>query len=491
MPKEEVFHVHPLGWENDPEEERFKVSVLDYLAPCTYNNYALFFRLEDAEKPKAVEVLKNGLERTLSQVRQYCGTIEKDPRGGHSFTKKKDSTVRFFVQYLDAPEDADKYPSFDDIHKAQFGAPVLGDLGLWSVYPMTYGEKPACNPNRSPVVSAFKANLIRGGMVFIIHHHHYTNDVMGWAGFVHQLAENCNNFFHGKSELSTANWSPACLDRSSVDKPEPPEDKKVDGPPPPQRHPDHIEAHSLLFHLPKSKAKELKKLASPTDGTWISTYDAFCAYIWRSLTRVRAPVFNPDLSAPLFWCEAIDMRRRFHNPKVPARNQGNIMFAALSPTSGIPQPTAGQILSEWPLSKLAGYVRAMTNSVTQEALSQTLEMVATVRDKSSLNIRIDGQPPLSILMTDHRDANIVSADFGFKKPFCYRHLMDVVTEGVIIVYPSRDPSPESEEGPEFSIAFESRLKQLLIDDPEFNSYFEYRGVDALNTGKASQEEAKA
>ncbi|KAK6700742.1 hypothetical protein SNK04_010679 [Fusarium graminearum] len=180
MPKQHVYHLHPLGWENDPEEERFKVTTLDYLTVCSYNNYALFFKLEDSEKERAAEILKAGLERTLAQARHYCGTIEKDPGGGHSFTKKRNSTVRFFVQWLDAPEDADKYPSFEDLEKTNFSAVTLGDLEQWSVPPMTYGEKPEAHPDNSPVVSAFKANFIRGGLVFNIHHHHYTNDVMGW-----------------------------------------------------------------------------------------------------------------------------------------------------------------------------------------------------------------------------------------------------------------------------------------------------------------------
>lgn len=50
MPNVEEFQLHPLGWENDPEEERFKISTLDYLSAMTYNNYTLFFKLDDAEK---------------------------------------------------------------------------------------------------------------------------------------------------------------------------------------------------------------------------------------------------------------------------------------------------------------------------------------------------------------------------------------------------------------------------------------------------------
>jgi hypothetical protein len=475
MLKEKVYHLRPLGWENDPEEERFRVTTLDYLTACTYNNYALFFKLDDAEKENVIGVLKAGLERTLAQARHYCGTIEKDSDGGHSFTKRKDSTVDFIVQWFDAPEDADKYPSFDELENTNFSAVTLGNLEEWSVPPMTYGEKPEAHPDNSPVVAAFKANFVRGGLVFNMHHHHYANDVMGWAGVTHQLAENC---YAAVNNTEFPSWDPLNLDVSRLIKQEPPEDRKINGPIPKERHPAHQVGVSLLFHLPKSKAAELKTRAMPTDGTWVSTYDAFSAFIWRNLTRIRAPVFNPDPASKLFWCEAIDMRRRMHSPKVPPRVQHNVMFAAASLTAPVEQPTVAEVISDWTFPQLASYIRRLTDSVTQENLDETLEMVATVRDKTSLNIRIDAQPPLSILQTDHRDANITVADFGFAKPVTYRHLLDRITEGVIIIYPPRDTSPESDEGCEFAIFYEKRLAQDLIDDIEWSQYFKYRGVDA-------------
>ncbi|KAJ6034670.1 hypothetical protein N7460_008845 [Penicillium canescens] len=412
MAKQDVYHIHPSGWEGDPEEEQFKVSTLDYLTVCTYNNYALFFRLEDVEKSRVVEVLIAGLERTLSQARHLCGVIEKDPVGGHSFVKKKDSTVRLFVQWLDSPDVSEDYPSLDEIHDGNYRTSLLGDIQRWSVPPMTYGEKPEAHPDNNPVVASYKANFIRGGLVFIMHSHHYSNDVMGWAGFTHQLAENCYAIIN---ETPFPAWDRTCMDLSRLIKPEVSEEEKVDGPPAPARHPGHIPAETLLFHLPKSKSAELKMLASPTDGSWVSTYDAFSAFIWRTMSRLRAPVFQPDLSAPLFWVEAVDMRRRFHSPKVA----------------------------------------------------------------SPLNMQIDAYPSMSILQTDHRDADITSADFGFGTPTTYRHLLDCMTQGVLIIYPPRDKAPESDEGPEFSITYEKSLKQALIDDVEWNRYFEYRGVDAV------------
>ncbi|KAL2170477.1 hypothetical protein VTG60DRAFT_4857 [Thermothelomyces hinnuleus] len=360
------------------------------------------------------------------------------------------------------------------MERTNYSAVTLGDLETWSVPPMTYGEKAEAHPDNRPVVSAFKANFVRGGLVFNMHHHHYANDVMGWSGFTHQLAENCRAALGGDG-LPT--WDPACLDLSRLIKEEVPEEAKVDGPPQPERHPAHKVAQSLLFHLPKSKAAELKRLAAPTDGTWISTYDAFSAFIWRTLTRLRAPVFRPEPVSHLFWAEAVDMRRRMHTPPVHPRIQHNVMFAALSSTAPVPPPTVDEVLHA-PLSRLASYVRRLTDSVTQEDLDRTLDGVALVRDKTSLNIRIDSHPPMSILQTDHRDADIVSADFGFARPLTYRHLLDRITEGIIIIYPTRDNDPASDEGPEFSIAYEKHLAHDLINDAEFARFFEYRGVDA-------------
>ncbi|KAK7427751.1 hypothetical protein QQZ08_005689 [Neonectria magnoliae] len=83
---------------------------------------------------------------------------------------------------------------------------------------MTYGEKPEASPDNSPVTAAFKANFIRGGLVFNMHHHHFSNDVMGWAGLTHQLAENCYAIIN-QSEFPI--WDPHCLDVSRLIKQSP------------------------------------------------------------------------------------------------------------------------------------------------------------------------------------------------------------------------------------------------------------------------------
>ncbi|KAL4999860.1 hypothetical protein BDV10DRAFT_200515 [Aspergillus recurvatus] len=482
MPKQEVFEVHPVGWESDPSDEYFKLSTLDYCVAQVYTNYALFFRLSDVDRSEIISVLRRGLEITLSQCRQLCGVLEEHPDGGLCFHKKRQDTVEFHVQWLDGPEDKDTYPSFDDLEKRHFVSQALGNIGTWTVSPMTYGEKPQAQPASNPKASAFKATFIRGGLVFVMHHHHYCNDVMGWAGELHQLANNCAAIWKSPNAPELPPWDGSCLDLSRVTKPDPPEDQRVDGPVSPLRHPDHTVGQWLLFHLPKSKAAELKHIASPgeDDSYWISSYDAYMAYIWRVLSKHRAKLFNSDPKQNLLWGEAVDMRRRLFNPPVPQRMQGNVVCVALSSQNPTPQPTVEEVISTAPLSKLAWYIRQLTNSIAEESLDTALSAIAPVRDKTALFLRTDSFPPMSNITTDWRDTRPCDADFGFGKPYAFRFPFDTVTAGLTVVYPVRtNNAPAGEdEGNEFCIGFEKELARALIEDPEWNKYFEFRGVDA-------------
>jgi hypothetical protein len=370
--RKEVIHVHPTGWESDPEDEYFKLSTLDYCVAQVFVNYALFFKLSDDDKPKTIPVLKRGLEITLSQCRQLCGILEPHPDGGLAFHKKRESTVEFHVQWLDRPDDEGKYPSFEDLEKRHFVSQALGDINTWCVTPMTYGEKPEAMPTSRPKAAAFKATFIRGGLVFMMHHHHYANDVMGWAGTLHQLAENCAAIWKSPDNPALPPWEAACLDLSRVTVPDPPEHERVDGPAPPPRHPDHKVGQWLLFHLPKDKAAALKQLATPEDEShWISTYDVSMALIWRVLTKHRAKLFNADPAQPLLWGEAVDLRRRFHDPGVPERAQGNMVGVALSihMHDAVPPLTVGEVISEAPLSRLAWYYHPHPPTLLRPPLS--------------------------------------------------------------------------------------------------------------------------
>ncbi|KAK4042299.1 hypothetical protein C8A01DRAFT_33648 [Parachaetomium inaequale] len=494
MPKQEVYHIHPLGWEHDPEEERYRLSAIDYIATCTFNNYGLFFRLDDADKNKAVEALRHGLARTLSQTRHLCCTIEQDPNGDHSFVRRKADTVELHVQWLDAPEDADKYPSLEDLQDSHFTTRALGDLDLWRIPHMKYGQYNAdARPGALKAVMALKASFIRGGMLLNIQMHHYSNDLAGWANFTHQLADNCHAFLTGTAYPP---WDPDCLDVSRFTKPPVPENQKIDLPGPlfydpavPLPLPGG--SQNLLFHLPKSKAAQLKALAQAGTpiGSRISTYDAFVALLWQILTRLRQPHYPslPQDAVP-FWAGMLDMRKRLQTPDhpIPQRMQRNLIAAAVSHT---PPPTArgSRGGGGWSLPRLAAHMRAMTEGTgTQAALDEMLELIRVVRDKVAAAPNLHRLAALAHIVTDHRPAGTVTgaffsgaeegADFGFGKVVAYRQLWGRANVGMVVIYAPRVEGGE-DEGYEVTIGYEKVLAKELLEDEEWGRWFEYRGLD--------------
>lgn len=494
MPKQETLHLRPTEWENDPEEERIKLSTIDPTPNCSYTHYVVFFRLDDNAKQQAADVLKLGLERTLSQARYLCGKIEKDPEGegeggGLSFVKRRDTTVRLVLKHLDAPEDADKYPSLDDIERAHFACQALGpDLALWSIPEMLWGEgNPAADvDNNSPTTTAYQLNFARGGLVFSMHSHHYASDMMGWSNFTRQLADNCYAVAHNKEFPP---WDPACIDASRFTK-HVPKEGLVDGPPAPQRHPGHPTAQqACLFHLPASKAARLKQLATPREpsdrpGEWISTYDATCAYLWRQLTKVRAPLHLGSVADPAtshgFFGEAVNMRPRLQHPPVPARMMRNVLCGAFGDRAPVtPRPTYADIISDQvPLAELALYVRRLTNSCSEAHMGTLVEAIAPIRDKRALSLCLEALPPMSVWVTDHRMADVGGLDFGFGTPITYRHLWGAdVSPGLVLIYAPIRSSPNPDEGCTLTITLETELVPKLLADPEWNEYFEYRDTD--------------
>lgn len=94
---------------------------------------------------------------------------------------------------------------------------------------------------------------------------------------------------------------------------------------------------------------------------------------------------------------------------------------------------------------------------------------------------------MSNFTTEWRDTRCCEADFGFARPHALRFPFDTVTAGLAVVYPVRTTgAPAGEdEGSEFSIGFEKELTEGLIADPEWNKYFEFRGVDAEEAASTS------
>ncbi|QBZ66665.1 hypothetical protein PoMZ_13648 [Pyricularia oryzae] len=464
----ETIYLQPLGRESTLIEKPFKLSTIDTIPNCAYTNYAIFFRLRDEEKSRAVELLKSGLMHTLAQAQHLCGTIEKDEQGRYSFVQKRESKVQVVIHNMDPNTGI---PTLDDIEKGHFGGETLKDINLWSIPTMTWGEGPEANPDSSPAVSAYQINRCTGGLVLVVQVHYYALDAIGFKNYIMQLAANCAAL---ANSTPFPPFDPANLDASRLTI-EVPADELIDGPPVPQRNQNHRKQQAVLLHLPKSKAAELKRLATPQGGDWVSTYDASCAYLWRVLSKVRVALYEPSRDTVLWWGEAINLRPRLHGPLLPQGLMRNALGCAISNTSPVTPLTVAEVVDEAPLSKLASYIRALTNGCDNEHINKLLAKVAPVRDKSTLSLRLDSCPPMSMFVTDHRPADVSSFDFGFGKPITYRHLFGgFSTEGAVIMYPpvrSTDP----DEGCVFSVTMEKELVGKMIEMREFCDFFEYRG----------------
>lgn len=345
---------------------------------------------------------------------------------------------------------------------------------------MTCGRKPEAHPDNRPAISSFKVTFIPGGLILIIHGHHYSNGITGFNSLVKQLAGNCSAIAHGTEFPS---FDKRCLDRNvfSILEYDPPSHSKrtqIDAPPLINTKMHHRNLQSLVFNLRKSRAAELKKAASSSDGSWISTYDAVCAMIWRVLSRIREPLYKPGLDFKPLWATGVSIHKLFTNPPLPAGFQGNSQVDIKSNTSIIPELTLAEIISDAPLSKIANYTRQLADSVTADLVAAILQEHAHVRNKPELSINLGSFPPMSILVSDWRVANLCEFDFGFGDLSGWRHLFGGVPPCQILVYaPHKGPAGD-DEGIELQITFETELAPQLINDFEWSKYFEFRGVDA-------------
>ncbi|KAH7396372.1 acyltransferase [Pyrenochaeta sp. MPI-SDFR-AT-0127] len=465
MRRKQTFQLHPPALETS-EEEWFRLSILDMVVPPNYNTYAIIFKQNSSSEEAIIETFKRGLEATLQQCRHLVGKIQKNKHGDYSVVRSADSTVEFVVQWLNTP--SDDYPSYDDLERSDFTLASLRDHTILGVE----GIPDSCHPDDSPIVVGFQLNLIRNGFIFTAHIHHFALDMTGTTSLIHQIAENCSSVVNLTPK---PRWDESFMDRSRFIAPDIAVEDQIDPPPRPERHPDWLSCSWLLFHLPPGKSKDLKQLATPLDGTWISTYDAVIALLWRVIMRTRAKVYKPDILSPAIFGEPINMRNRC-TPKVSARYQGNVLAAGLSMHQENPL-TLADVISRASLSQIAVFVRAITHSVGQHTLDETMGKVAPIRDKSNLDMPLDSLPPMSFTTTDWRNSKLCDNDFGIGQPVAYRCLYNTVVENMIILYPPHKGYNGKSGGIEVMLPIETHAIGMLMDDPDIKKFFEFRSIE--------------
>lgn len=142
------------------------------------------------------------------------------------------------------------------------------------------------------------------------------------------------------------------------------------------------------------------------------------------------------------------------------------------------QLTIGEVISEAPLSRLAGHIRQMTNSITPEVVQQKIDRIHPLKDKALTHFQLTSLPPLSLMVTDWRGTDFCEADFAFlSKPKAVRMISDQVFENLAVIYPRRHVEDDPDHGLEVVLPFEKEAVDKLINDAEFKQWASFTGFE--------------
>lgn len=487
MPRKITLHIRPCE-ATIPAEEAFRLSILDVVVPPNYNTYAIIFKADIIDSTLVAKTFAKAIEATLRQSRHLLGTIRGNNFGDYSIVNTPQSSVKLVLQWLTSAED--KFPSYNQLEDGNFTLRCMENYPLLGVE----GMPDSLHPDREPSVIAFQLNFIRGGFVLTTHVHHFALDMSGTRNVMQQIAKHCTAVVSNGEEPA---WDEMVMDRTRFIAPVIDAEDYVDAAPRPPRHPEWQRCSYLLFHITPQAASGIKALATPNNEMKISTYDAVTALCWRIVARHRASIYQPDLDAVAIFGHPIDMRNRCSccrkpswkntaettadtiavgTPNLPEGYQANALAAGLSIQQGLPL-TLSEVISDAPMSRVASFIRAITNSVGQHSIEEVMTRIAPIRIKAGLDMPLDSLPPMSFTTTDWRSAKLAELDFGIGEAMAYRCLYTTVVENMMIIYPSHKSTKTEEQGIEVMLPCEAHSIQQFLQDLDLAKWFEYRGVE--------------
>jgi hypothetical protein len=481
-------HVQPTGWRQSPENERFELSDMDHTMPKIYVQIAEVFEMKDdseAAREKVVANMVTGLEFTLEQFPIMTGVLHMDPDTGRMWvTRKQNSGVDLYVKK--AAE-----PTYAELYKKDFPAAILK---CQEILPKSVTEKQLFSPlgdnaDADTVISTFQINFIPGGLILAAAIHHNCSDGPGCDGFLTTWAENALAASKGEEFKPI---DKAALDRSRLSAAKIPDKarwkeldekmkkhypilKDAGGPPPaPPADFKMPELSVVMWHFPKSSTEKLKASANQcsdsASGSWVSTYDAIMAVVWKTVTRSKIPLLKPDLEQEVILAHAVNTRNKL-NPPLPERFLGNAV--ALPRTT----PTKIKDLIAADLPDVARKVRASINSITAEYVSELPEWIAGLKDKRYISINMNSFLGMDLAGTSWQAMHCYQKhDFGLGLAKAVRFPCPAF-EGYCFVYPSRVAVKEGaeDEGFEACICLEKSCQERLMKDEELLAYAQPRG----------------
>ncbi|KAK6063342.1 trichothecene 3-o-acetyltransferase [Seiridium cupressi] len=491
-PTQEI-RVRPLGAATQGEDQVFQLSDLDHLMPKLYvHMIEIFEQPESVDKSVIVANLVKGLERALADYPILTGTLHFDNKARRIVVKKQPgSSLTLSIKEAD---DSD-IPPFAVLDKHDFPVHLLDSPRV--LPPLFVAEHWNPIPSNDissdgPAVAGAQVTFIKGGLIigFAIPHQVCDGPAFGalltaWARYASAATrgEDLNQLPDTSSEIPgrsvlTAKSKPS-LSAEELQKLSEnfPTMKMRDGPPAPQPADFKMPVvKTRIWHFPKSKLQQLKAQCSAgvEPGTWISTYDAILAMMWRATVRAKSPLLKPDSNAPSKAVHAVNGGGRA-DPPISERYIGT---AITMPQSK--ELTVADVLGdlEKTLPVLARAVRASTASVTPEYLNDLVKYAAGSHDLRWTELDMHWVLGLDCMAFDwHTMKSYRDHDFGFSGPAALRWPHPGF-EGFFFVLPTRanvrNAGPD--EGIEVCFGLEENCYAELEKDEEFARYAEQRGL---------------
>ncbi|KAH8196423.1 hypothetical protein TruAng_009410 [Truncatella angustata] len=493
MANVQEIRVRPLTAAIGSQDEIFQLSDLDHLMPKLYVHMVEIFELpKHADRTTIVSNLVKGLERTLVDYPILTGTLHFDNEARRIVVKKQPSSS--LGLYVKEATDND-IPSFAVLDKYDFPVHLLDSPKvLPSLFVAEHWNPVPGNDISSdgPAVAGAQVTFIDGGLILGLAIPHQVCDGPGFERLLTTWARYASAAINGAAIndlASSASQVPSRSILAAKSKPSLsledlqklgdkfPTIKARDGPPaPPPADFKMPVVKTRVWHFPKSKLQLLKAQCSKglESGTWISTYDAILAIMWRATVRAKSPLLNPDPSAPSKAVHAVNGRGRA-DPPISDRYIGAVITLPQSKVLTIAE-VLGDL--EATLPALAGTVRASTASITSEYLDDLVKFAAGSHDLRWVELEMNWILGLDCMAFDwHTMKSYRDHNFGFGGPAALRWPHPGF-EGFFFVLPTRANvrNAGEDEGIEVCFGLEENCYAELEKDEEFARYAEQRGL---------------
>ncbi|KAI1296449.1 transferase [Xylaria venustula] len=458
-----IFQVKPTGWQNDPDQETWKLGDLEYAMPSGVVRVMFLYRLsKPVDHGSMITQLRCGLEATLSQCRTLTGVFKKQ-EGEVFIIRNRGGAIPFIVKYSDN-DDA----SFEILEAAGF--PILEVSKQAALEDMGNTVTNTLESGR-PLLE-LQVTWIAGGMILTIGYHHYLMDGAGFSAFLEQLMANTSALNINPYTTIPA-WDSSCFNRERLNGTFVPPNKRITPPTTVPKMSPNITlppaSRPVVLHFLKKSIQRLRMDA--TQGSSVSSYDAVAALVWRAHTRARLTMYDTGPAENTAHLSAVDMRARF-DPPLPKSLQANALIAVV--TQPIP---VLEVVADGALPKLASMIRQSHTDGQSKGLRQVAQeradMIAALQDKTMASLAIRDVPRFASGMSDRRYSGLSEADFGLDAPVAVRYDHQTGTPSIMRMIPPRadkhgvySPDPILE----VQVAVEVPCLKTFLRDTELNQY---------------------